>query len=65
MKEKAAAASCEICMYYSYDEEYKEYNCEIGDMMDEDDVWQMMSGGSTGCPYFRMGNEYSIVRKQI
>ena len=65
MKEKGSGASCDLCMYYSYDEEFEEYTCEIGDMMDEDDVWHLMSGERRSCPYYRMGNEYTIVKKQI
>ena len=52
-------------MYYSYDEEYDCYTCEVGDWMDEDDVWHLYSEGGRSCPYFKAGDEYQIVRKQM
>lgn len=65
MRKKETAVSCDLCMYYSYDEEYDCFTCEVGDWMDEDDVWHMMSEGSKSCPYFRMDDEYQIVKKQM
>ncbi|HIX14713.1 MAG TPA: hypothetical protein H9740_03135 [Candidatus Hungatella pullicola] len=56
-------ASCEYCMYYSYNEEYEYYECEMD--LDEDDMIRFLSNSVERCPYFRMGNEYSIVKKQI
>ena len=62
---KNVSAICDICMYYSYDEEYDCYTCEVDDQMDEDDVWRFMNSGRKVCPFFRMGDEYKIVHKQI
>ncbi len=59
----AAGGSCEYCAYYTYDEEYEEYVCDVN--MDEDDYGQLMSRGFKGCPYFRDGDEYKVVRHQI
>ena len=55
-------SSCDFCMNYFYDEEYDCYMCAID--MDEDDVYYASGNNRRGCPYFRMGNEYTIVRKQ-
>ena len=56
-------ALCEECMYLEYDEELEEYNCTM-ECADEDDYQKMVSAGSKMCPFFRRGNEYTIVRKQ-
>lgn len=54
--------SCDFCMNYEYDEEYEEYTCIID--MDEDEMARCRMSKYEGCPYFRMGDEYTIVRKQ-
>lgn len=55
---------CEYCAYYAYDEEDESYYCTVD--MDEDDyVQMMMSGSRRGCPYFRNGDEYQVVRHQM
>ena len=41
--------NCEFCMNYYYDDEYECYCCAIN--LDEDEM-------------FRMGDDYTIVRKQ-
>ncbi|MCH5212118.1 MAG: hypothetical protein J1G06_03815 [Oscillospiraceae bacterium] len=53
---------CDLCMNYVYDEEYDCYMCAID--MDEDEVYSAFGKRHQGCPYFRMGDEYTIVRKQ-
>lgn len=55
-------SSCEYCMNYEYDEEYECYSCIID--MDEDELLRIYADKRRGCPYFRMGDEYTIVRKQ-
>lgn len=55
-------ASCDFCMNYEYDEEYEEYACIID--MDEDELARWRMNRHEGCPYFRLGDEYTIVRKQ-
>ncbi len=52
--------TCERCMNGSYDEEYGEYVCAL--MLDEDEFLRVMQAKI--CPYFRAGDEYSIVKKQ-
>ncbi len=56
------SSDCENCMNYAYDEEYDEYACIID--MDEDDVFALYSNKNKACPYFRRGDDYTIVRKQ-
>lgn len=55
--------NCEMCAYYTYDEEYECYVCDIN--MDEDEYMSFMSDSHYGCPYYRNGDEYAVVRKQI
>lgn len=54
--------SCESCAYFVYDEEFEEYACDMD--MDEDDFGRMQSYPSSGCPYYRNGDEYAVVRHQ-
>ena len=55
--------SCENCMYFEYDEEYECYTCLMN--LDEDEMYRFMQNSFDNCPYFKSGDEYSIVRKQI
>ncbi len=54
---------CDNCAYYTYDEEYEEYVCDVN--MDEDDYGRLMSTGFKSCPYYRDGDEYKVVRGQM
>lgn len=54
---------CETCANYCYDEEYEEYMCDIN--MDEDDLARFLSSERQACPYYRNGDEYMVVRKQM
>lgn len=56
------ASECEFCMNYEYDDEYECYCCIVD--MDEDEIMRLYSDKRRGCPYFRKGDEYTIVRKQ-
>ncbi len=54
--------NCEYCLYYDYDEEYDCYVCSMS--LDEDELRLFMQGHFSHCPYYRPGDEYTIVRKQ-
>ena len=54
---------CEECQYYTYDEDYEEYVCDMD--MDEDDYARMISQGSRDCPYWKSGDEYAVVKHQM
>ncbi len=60
---------CDDCAYYAYDEEYDEYVCEAD--MDEDDYARLFGETSitgkarSSCPFYRDGDEYKVVRKQM
>lgn len=55
---------CEDCMNLEFDEETKEYVCSINYVMDEDDFARMSYYRAKHCPYYKVGDEYTIVRKQ-
>ncbi len=53
---------CETCAYYYYDEEYECYVCDMD--LDEDEFCRYVAEGRKGCPYYRDGDEYKVVRHQ-
>ena len=46
-----------------YDEDYEAYMCDMD--MDEDEYAHLMSDERYSCPYYRNGDEYAVVRKQM
>lgn len=60
---KKQGANCEYCVNYFYDEDYECYTCEMN--LDEDEMYRFITGTYHDCPYFRMGDEYRVVRKQM
>lgn len=62
-EKKTGRSSCETCAYYSYDEDYESYMCDIN--MDEDELVRFLSDSHYSCPYYRNGDEYAVVRKQM
>ncbi len=60
---KREASNCEYCMNYEYDEDYECYVCMQN--LDEDEMVRFVKGDFHECPYYRHGDEYKIVRKQI
>lgn len=55
---------CDDCMYLEYDEVTKQDVCSIAYVMDEDDLARMSYHQNKRCPYYKIGDEYTIVRKQ-
>lgn len=60
---KKQQTSCEFCMNYEYDEEYECYTCSVD--LDEDEMYRFIQNSVKNCPYYKGGDEYTIVRKQI
>ena len=56
------ASCCDTCTFYIYDDEYECYCCAIN--LDEDEMYRFTMGNNDNCHYFRMGDDYTIVRKQ-
>lgn len=57
------STACETCAYYVWDEDDEAYCCDMD--MDEDDCVSLATGRRRGCPYYRNGDEYRVVRHQI
>lgn len=53
---------CNFCLYLSYDEDLDEDYCTL--TLDQDDIEKLSYNRSASCPYFRQGDDYSIVKKQ-
>ena len=53
---------CESCVWYSYDEEYDDFVCEMD--LDEDEMQRFLTSQTYNCPYYDFYDEYKIVRKQ-
>lgn len=60
---KKKKTSCENCMYFEYDDELEYYVCQMN--LDEDEMYRFMHNIFDNCPYYKYGDEYTIVRKQI
>ena len=60
---KKQQTSCDTCARLIYDEDYEGYVCDVD--MDEDEYMRFMSDKSYSCPYYRNGDEYAVVRKQM
>lgn len=57
-----AKTNCEDCINYAYDDDYECYICLMN--LDEDEMLRFMMGNFSSCPYYRAGDDYTIVRKQ-
>ena len=57
------ASNCDACVNYVYDEDYECYCCLVN--LDEDEMYRFLSGTQSECPYFRLDDEYAVVRHQI
>ena len=56
-------SNCDTCMNYVYDEDYECYICDMD--LDEDDMVHFLMGTFQSCPYYRLDNEYQVVRHQM
>ncbi|HJB89930.1 MAG TPA: hypothetical protein H9763_00490 [Candidatus Eisenbergiella merdigallinarum] len=54
---------CETCANYVYDDEYEYYVCEVN--LDEDEMLKFLEGSLDRCPWYRLDDEYRIVRRQM
>ena len=54
--------SCDMCLYFEYDEDYGAYVCSME--LDEDEAEKFMTGNNKACPFYTPGDEYTIVKKQ-
>lgn len=62
MNKNNNSTACELCVNYVWDDEDECYCCLVN--LDEDEYLAFVSNPNYRCPYFRLDDEYSIVRKQ-
>ena len=58
-----ANSNCDMCVNYIYDEDYECYCCLVN--LDEDEMFRFLSRTQQECPYFRLDDEYGVVRHQM
>ena len=56
-------AECDTCANLVYDDEEEEYFCDVE--LDEDELVRLYTNKHESCPYYRNGDEYRVVRKQM
>lgn len=61
--QKPQQSSCESCINYVYDEDYEYYVCDAD--LDEDEMAHFLGDRKFSCPYYRLDDEYAIVRHQM
>ena len=54
---------CDTCVNLAYDEEEDDWLCQVD--MDEDETVRFYTSPFRECPYYRGGDEYSVVRHQM
>ncbi|MBQ0058652.1 MAG: hypothetical protein KBS83_01640 [Lachnospiraceae bacterium] len=62
-KGKHMAGTCDNCVFCAYDEDEEDYICQAD--MDEDDYYRFLTDKHEGCPFFRLDDEYAVVRHQM
>lgn len=58
-----AACNCDSCVNYEFDDEDECYYCMVN--LDEDEMYRFLTGSQQSCPYYRLDDEYAVVRHQI
>lgn len=56
-------SNCDSCVNYVYDEELEYYVCLVD--LDEDEIYKFIDGNTHDCPYYRLDDEYGVVRHQM
>ena len=54
--------NCDTCVNYVYDEDDESYSCCCE--LDQDEMYLFLSGANFECPFYRLDDEYAVVRKQ-
>lgn len=62
-RKRMAAENCDTCVNFVYDEEEECYYCLVD--LDEDEMYRFLSGNQRECPYYRLDDEYGVVRHQL
>ncbi|MGN0594424.1 MAG: DUF6472 family protein [Hominimerdicola sp.] len=59
---KKSSVRCESCINYQFDEDLDSYVCLVN--LDEDELYHFFTESNYSCPYYRINDDYAIVRKQ-
>lgn len=54
---------CDNCMHYYYDDECECYVCDAN--LDQDEMSLFVLNQFSTCPYFKFGDEYTLIKKQM
>ncbi len=54
--------NCDTCVFYVYDEEDDCYICECD--LDQDEMYKFLTGTNYDCAFYRLDDEYAVVRHQ-
>ena len=54
---------CDSCVNFEYDENDEEYYCSAS--IDEDDYVRFITSPEKICPFYRLDDEYAVVRHQM
>ena len=63
MKKKKPQTSCDTCLYFTYDEDYEAYMCDMD--MDADEYADVMYDDQYSFQYYRNDNKYAVLTKQM
>lgn len=55
--------NCDYCINYIYDEDYDCHECHVN--LDQDEMLKFLSNSFDNCPYFRLNDEYTTVKRQM
>ncbi|MBR1863508.1 MAG: hypothetical protein IJ806_05430 [Ruminococcus sp.] len=61
-KNKNKSGACESCVNYVFDDEEECYMCMVS--LDEDEMYRFYNEPHYACPYYKLDDEYAVVRKQ-
>lgn len=63
MTNNNSSVSCDFCAYYHEDEDTGFSVCHMA--LDEDEMLHYLRGKFNNCPYFKLYDEYAVVKKQM
>ncbi len=56
------SSCCDTCVNYFFDDNYECYSCLVN--LDEDEMYSFLNESNYSCPYYKLDDEYAIVKKQ-
>ena len=59
---KKQQSCCDTCSNFVFDDDCQCYTCMI--KLDEDEMYHFLNESNYSCPYYKVDDEYAVVRKQ-